>query len=111
MGFTGAQREGLIDDLGVEVDGRGNVGRDSEFMATVPGVFVAGDIGRGQSLIVWAIAEGPRRRGGGRHLADRRLDAAAPGGAHHRRPAVRRSSAGDSVPATTNCVVGTGSLR
>jgi glutamate synthase (NADPH) small chain len=58
MGFTGAQREGLIDALGVEVDGRGNVVRDGEFMSTVPGVFVAGDIGRGQSLIVWAIAEG-----------------------------------------------------
>jgi len=58
MGFTGAQREGLIDDLGVEVDGRGNVARDKEFMSTEPGVFVAGDMGRGQSLIVWAIAEG-----------------------------------------------------
>jgi glutamate synthase (NADPH) small chain len=58
MGFTGAQREGLVDTLGVEVDGRGNVVRDGEFMSTVPGVFVAGDMGRGQSLIVWAIAEG-----------------------------------------------------
>jgi len=58
MGFTGAQREGLIDELGVEVDGRGNVARDKEFMSTEPGVFVAGDMGRGQSLIVWAIAEG-----------------------------------------------------
>jgi glutamate synthase (NADPH/NADH) small chain len=58
MGFTGAQREGLIDTLGVEVDQRGNVARDGEFMSTVPGVFVAGDMGRGQSLIVWAIAEG-----------------------------------------------------
>jgi glutamate synthase (NADPH/NADH) small chain len=58
MGFTGAQREGLVDALGVEVDGRGNVARDEQFMSTLPGVFVAGDIGRGQSLIVWAIAEG-----------------------------------------------------
>jgi glutamate synthase (NADPH/NADH) small chain len=58
MGFTGAQREGLIDALGAEVDGRGNVARDASFMSTVPGVFVAGDMGRGQSLIVWAIAEG-----------------------------------------------------
>ncbi|MGY1712496.1 glutamate synthase subunit beta [Geodermatophilus sp. SYSU D00758] len=58
MGFTGAQRTGLVDALGVEVDGRGNVARDGEFMSTVPGVFVAGDMGRGQSLIVWAIAEG-----------------------------------------------------
>jgi glutamate synthase (NADPH) small chain len=58
MGFTGAQRTGLVEGLGVEVDGRGNVARDGEFMSTVPGVFVAGDMGRGQSLIVWAIAEG-----------------------------------------------------
>ncbi|SDG58631.1 glutamate synthase subunit beta [Klenkia brasiliensis] len=58
MGFTGAQKEGLVEGLGVEVDGRGNVVRDAEFMSTVPGVFVAGDMGRGQSLIVWAIAEG-----------------------------------------------------
>jgi glutamate synthase (NADPH/NADH) small chain len=58
MGFTGAQRTGLIDELGVEVDGRGNVARDATFMSTVPGVFVAGDMGRGQSLIVWAISEG-----------------------------------------------------
>jgi glutamate synthase (NADPH/NADH) small chain len=58
MGFTGAQREGLVEGLGVELDQRGNVARDGEFMSTVPGVFVAGDMGRGQSLIVWAIAEG-----------------------------------------------------
>jgi glutamate synthase (NADPH) small chain len=58
MGFTGAQREGLVESLGVELDGRGNVVRDGEFMSTVPGVFVAGDMGRGQSLIVWAISEG-----------------------------------------------------
>jgi glutamate synthase (NADPH) small chain len=58
MGFTGAQREGLVDGLGAEVDGRGNVVRDAEFMSTVPGVFVSGDMGRGQSLIVWAISEG-----------------------------------------------------
>src|SRR5215211_6805604 len=64
MGFTGAQREGLVDGLGVEVDGRGNIVRDREFMSTVPGVFVAGDIGRGQSLIVWAIAEGRAAAGG-----------------------------------------------
>ncbi|MEX5720163.1 glutamate synthase subunit beta [Geodermatophilus maliterrae] len=58
MGFTGAQREGLVEALGLEMDARGNVARDGEFMASVPGVFVAGDVGRGQSLIVWAIAEG-----------------------------------------------------
>ncbi|HEX3812575.1 MAG TPA: glutamate synthase subunit beta [Mycobacteriales bacterium] len=58
MGFTGPQREGLLTDLGVELDGRGNVARDADFSTNVPGVFVAGDMGRGQSLIVWAIAEG-----------------------------------------------------
>jgi glutamate synthase (NADPH/NADH) small chain len=42
----------------VNFDDRGNVSRDARFMSTVPGVFVAGDMGRGQSLIVWAIAEG-----------------------------------------------------
>ena len=58
MGFTGPQTEGLLTELGVEIDGRGNVVRSSTWETTVPGVFVAGDMGRGQSLIVWAIAEG-----------------------------------------------------
>jgi glutamate synthase (NADPH) small chain len=58
MGFTGAERGPLMADLGVEFDSRGNVARDASFATSVPGVFVAGDAGRGQSLIVWAIAEG-----------------------------------------------------
>jgi glutamate synthase (NADPH/NADH) small chain len=58
MGFTGAERPGLLTDLGVEFDARGNVARDGSYATTVPGVFAAGDMGRGQSLIVWAIAEG-----------------------------------------------------
>jgi glutamate synthase (NADPH) small chain len=58
LGFTGAERGPLMTDLGVEFDSRGNVARDASFAASVPGVFVAGDAGRGQSLIVWAIAEG-----------------------------------------------------
>ena len=58
MGFTGADRKGLLTDLGVEFDARGNVARDGGYATSVPGVFVAGDMGRGQSLIVWAIAEG-----------------------------------------------------
>jgi glutamate synthase (NADPH/NADH) small chain len=58
MGFTGPQRSGLLEALEVELDGRGNVGRDAAWATSVPGVFVAGDMGRGQSLIVWAIAEG-----------------------------------------------------
>jgi glutamate synthase (NADPH/NADH) small chain len=58
MGFVGPERNALIDQLGVELNQRGNVGRDAQWMTNVPGVFVAGDMGRGQSLIVWAIAEG-----------------------------------------------------
>ncbi len=58
MGFTGPERAGLVDQLGVDLDERGNVARDLSYMSSVPGVFVAGDAGRGQSLIVWAIAEG-----------------------------------------------------
>jgi glutamate synthase (NADPH/NADH) small chain len=58
MGFTGPQQTGLVEQLGVELDERGNVRRDSAYMSSRPGVFVAGDAGRGQSLIVWAIAEG-----------------------------------------------------
>jgi glutamate synthase (NADPH/NADH) small chain len=58
MGFTGAERAGLLADLGVGFDARGNVARDGAYATSVPGVFVAGDMGRGQSLIVWAIAEG-----------------------------------------------------
>jgi glutamate synthase (NADPH) small chain len=58
MGFVGPEREGLLTDLGVEFTDRGNVARDDKFATNVPGIFVAGDMGRGQSLIVWAIAEG-----------------------------------------------------
>jgi glutamate synthase (NADPH/NADH) small chain len=58
MGFLGPQREGLLEQLGVELDARSNVARDDAFMTSVPGVFACGDMGRGQSLIVWAIAEG-----------------------------------------------------
>ena len=58
MGFTGAQKSGLCSDLGVDFTDRGNVDRDGTYSTNVDGVFVAGDMGRGQSLIVWAIAEG-----------------------------------------------------
>ena len=58
MGFVGPQQAGLLDDLGVDYDPRGNVARDSAWSTNVDGVFVCGDMGRGQSLIVWAIAEG-----------------------------------------------------
>ncbi|HET7074528.1 MAG TPA: glutamate synthase subunit beta [Mycobacterium sp.] len=58
MGFVGPEKPGLLTDLGVDFTERGNVARGADFDTSVPGVFVAGDMGRGQSLIVWAIAEG-----------------------------------------------------
>ncbi|WP_406813581.1 glutamate synthase subunit beta [Mycobacterium sp. M23085] len=58
MGFVGPEKEGLLTDLGVKLTERGNVARGADFDTSVPGIFVAGDMGRGQSLIVWAIAEG-----------------------------------------------------
>jgi len=58
MGFVGPEKGPLLEGLGVDLDPRGNVARDADFMTSVPGVFVAGDMGRGQSLIVWAISEG-----------------------------------------------------
>ena len=58
MGFTGPERSPLLEQLGVELDERGNVARNDNWETNVPGVFAAGDMGRGQSLIVWAIAEG-----------------------------------------------------
>lgn len=58
LGFTGPERSPLIEQLGVATDQRGNVQRDDSYATSVSGVFVCGDAGRGQSLIVWAIAEG-----------------------------------------------------
>ena len=58
MGFVGPERDGVVDQLGVALDERGNVARDNSYATDVDGVFVCGDAGRGQSLIVWAIAEG-----------------------------------------------------
>jgi glutamate synthase (NADPH/NADH) small chain len=58
MGFVGPERAGLLEQLGVELDERGNVARDESFCTNRGNVFVCGDMGRGQSLIVWAIAEG-----------------------------------------------------
>jgi len=58
MGFVGTERQPLVTDLGVKLTERGTVWRDANWMTSVPGVFTAGDMQRGQSLIVWAIAEG-----------------------------------------------------
>jgi glutamate synthase (NADPH/NADH) small chain len=58
MGFTGPVRHGMLEQLGCELDARGNVKVDADWMTSQPGVFAAGDMRRGQSLVVWAIAEG-----------------------------------------------------
>ena len=58
MGFVGPEKGSWINQLGVDLDERGNIARNDEYATNVPGIFVAGDMGRGQSLIVWAIAEG-----------------------------------------------------
>ena len=58
MGFLGPERDGMLSQLGVKLTDRGTVWRDENWMTSVPGVFTAGDMQRGQSLIVWAIAEG-----------------------------------------------------
>ncbi len=58
MGFTGPIKNGLIESLGVKLDARGNVETGADYQSSIPGVFAAGDMRRGQSLVVWAIAEG-----------------------------------------------------
>ena len=78
MGFVGPERPGLLETLGVRLTDRGNVWRDADWMTSVPGVFTAGDMQRGQSLIVWAIAEGrSAARGIDRYLM-KRSDLPAP---------------------------------
>ena len=69
MGFTGPARCGLLEQLDLKLDARGNIACDADYMSSVPGVFAAGDMRRGQSLIVWAIAEGRKAaRAIDRHL-------------------------------------------
>jgi glutamate synthase (NADPH/NADH) small chain len=58
MGFVGPERNGVIEGLGIDLTARGTVARNADWMTNVPGVFAAGDMQRGQSLIVWAIADG-----------------------------------------------------
>jgi glutamate synthase (NADPH/NADH) small chain len=60
MGFVGPERGGLVEQLGLALDARGNVKSDAAGATSVPGVFAAGDVSRGQSLVVWAIADGRR---------------------------------------------------
>ena len=58
LGFVGPEKGSWLDQLGVALDDRGNIARTDAYLTNIPGVYVAGDMGRGQSLIVWAIAEG-----------------------------------------------------
>jgi glutamate synthase (NADPH/NADH) small chain len=58
LGFTGPVKQGMIEQFGVELDPRGNIATKGNYMSSVPGIFAAGDMRRGQSLVVWAIAEG-----------------------------------------------------
>lgn len=70
MGFVHPERPGLLEQLGVALDARGNVRVDQDFMTSVPGVFAAGDMQRGQSLVVWAISDGRKAaRGIDQYLA------------------------------------------
>ena len=72
MGFVGPEKAGLLSELGVTLSDRGNVARDGSWMTSVPGVFTCGDMQRGQSLIVWAMAEGRScARGVDAYLMDR----------------------------------------
>ncbi len=67
MGFLGPVRNGMIEQLGVKLDQRGNVATNENYMSSVPGVFAAGDMRRGQSLVVWAISEGRKAAAGINH--------------------------------------------
>jgi glutamate synthase (NADPH) small chain len=72
MGFVHPEHEGVVEQLGLKINGRGNVDIDKNFMSNVPGVFAAGDCQRGQSLVVWAIADGRKAaRGVDRYLMGR----------------------------------------
>ncbi len=58
LGFTGPVKQGMIEQFGVNLDARGNVATNGSYMSSQPGIFAAGDMRRGQSLVVWAISEG-----------------------------------------------------
>jgi glutamate synthase (NADPH/NADH) small chain len=58
LGFTGPVKQGMVEQFGVELDARGNIATKGNYMSSVPGIFAGGDMRRGQSLVVWAIAEG-----------------------------------------------------
>ena len=58
LGFLGPVQKGMIETLGLKLDARGKIATNAEYMTSVDGVFAAGDMRRGQSLVVWAISEG-----------------------------------------------------
>ena len=58
LGFLGPVKKGMLEQFGVHLDARGNVATNGTYMSSVPGIFAAGDMRRGQSLVVWAISEG-----------------------------------------------------
>jgi glutamate synthase (NADPH/NADH) small chain len=60
LGFTGPVKQGLVEQLGVKLDSRGNIATGANYLSSVPGIYAAGDMRRGQSLVVWAISEGRR---------------------------------------------------
>jgi glutamate synthase (NADPH/NADH) small chain len=79
MGFLGPVRNGMIEQLGVALDARGNVAAGADYMTSVPGIFAAGDMRRGQSLVVWAISEGRKAAASiDRYLRERPSEAVIP---------------------------------
>jgi glutamate synthase (NADPH) small chain len=64
LGFLGPVKQGMIEQFGVNLDGRSNIATDANYMSSVPGIFAAGDMRRGQSLVVWAISEGRKAAAG-----------------------------------------------
>jgi glutamate synthase (NADPH) small chain len=84
MGFLGPVRNGMIEQLGVALDARGNVAAGADYMTSVPGVFAAGDMRRGQSLVVWAISEGRKAAESiDRYLKQASADLVIPASAGH----------------------------
>jgi glutamate synthase (NADPH/NADH) small chain len=83
MGFLGPVRAGMIEQLGVALDRRGNVQTDEHYATSIPGIFAAGDMRRGQSLVVWAIAEGRKAAASVDHYLGTGVSASA---AHRRQP-------------------------
>ena len=78
LGFTGPVKQGMVEQFGVNLDARGNIATRANYMSSVPGVFAAGDMRRGQSLVVWAICGRPQRREGDRRISDHTIKSRPP---------------------------------